>query len=177
MRIDLLILLAALGFCFGTMAVYGIRRDRSQPDPLESSQRGTFVLGSFIRTWFFWFIGPAVRLALKAGLSPLFFNLTGAGFGALAGVAFALGHPVLGGWLVFAGGSADVFDGRVARSLGISLSQLALAWVLSHTLVSSAIIGATSDEHVKENLGAVDVKLRSETLAAIERIIANNPGE
>ena len=117
---DLLTLLAALGFCFATMVVFRVRHDSSSGDPLESTQRGTFVLGDFVRAWFLWFIGPAVRLALKAGLSPLFFNLAGAVLGALAGVAFAMGNPVLGGWLVFAGGSADVFDGRVARSLGIA---------------------------------------------------------
>jgi CDP-diacylglycerol--glycerol-3-phosphate 3-phosphatidyltransferase len=102
------------------MAVFGLRYDQSAGDPLESTQRGTFVLGAFVRFWFFWFIGPAVRLALRAGLSPTFFNLLGAGFGTGAGLAFALGMPALGGWGVFLGGTADVFDGRVARSKGIA---------------------------------------------------------
>ncbi|HER00457.1 MAG TPA: aldo/keto reductase [candidate division Zixibacteria bacterium] len=66
---------------------------------------------------------------------------------------------------------------KVAQSHGITLSQLALAWVLSHPVVSSAIIGATSVEHVEENVAAVDVELSSETLAEIEKIIGNGPGE
>lgn len=120
MRPDLAFLLAALGLCFGSMAVFGLRHDPTFEDPLESKQHGTFVLGGFVRSWFFWFIGPAVRLSLRAGLSPLFFNLAGAAFGVAAGAAFALGLPVLGGWCVFLGGTADVFDGRVARTLGVA---------------------------------------------------------
>lgn len=120
MRPDLIFLLAMLSLCFGSMAVFGLRFDNTSDDPLESKERGTFVLGSFVRSWFLWFIGPLVNLALKAGLSPLFFNLAGAAFGAAAGTAFALGRPVWGGWMVFLGGIADVFDGRVARARGIA---------------------------------------------------------
>ncbi|MGD2121080.1 MAG: CDP-alcohol phosphatidyltransferase family protein [Gemmatimonadota bacterium] len=120
MRPDLVGLLLALGFCFGSMVVYSIRHDHRSKDPLESSQRGTFVLGSFVRSWFFWFIGPLVGLAVKARLSPTFFNILGAAFGAAAGVAFALGRPILGGWGIFLGGAADVFDGRIARTLGLA---------------------------------------------------------
>ncbi len=120
MRPDLIGLLIALGLCFGSMMVYGIRHDHSSKDPLESSQRGTFVLGSFVRSWFYWFIGPLVNVALRAGLSPTFFNILGAAFGAAAGVAFALGRPVLGGWGILLGGAADVFDGRIARTLAVA---------------------------------------------------------
>jgi CDP-diacylglycerol--glycerol-3-phosphate 3-phosphatidyltransferase len=120
MRPDLIGLLVALGFCFGSMAIFGIRGGSGSHDPLESKQRGTFVLGGFVRSWFFWFINPLVALALKAKLSPTFFNLLGAAFGAGAGTAFALGRPVLGGWSVFLGGAADVFDGRIARTMGVA---------------------------------------------------------
>jgi len=65
----------------------------------------------------------------------------------------------------------------VARSLDITLSQLALAWILSHSEVSSAIIGATSVKHVEENAMATDVELQPEALAEIEEIIANGGEE
>lgn len=123
MRPDFLFLLGSLLFCFGSMAVFRIRHDPAADDPLESSQRGTFVLGSWVRSWFYWFIGPAVRLAIALGLSPLFFNLAGVAFGSLAGLAFALNHPVLGGWGIFLGGIADIFDGRVARARGLASPQ------------------------------------------------------
>jgi CDP-diacylglycerol--glycerol-3-phosphate 3-phosphatidyltransferase len=102
------------------MVVYGIRHDHRSRDPLESSQRGTFVLGSFVRSWFYWFIGPLVNVAVRARLSPTFFNILGAAFGGAAGVAFALGKPVLGGWGILLGGAADVFDGRIARTLSLA---------------------------------------------------------
>ena len=112
-------LLVVLGLCFGSMVVFSLRHDHRAHDPLESKNRGTFVLGGFVKSWFLWLITPTVALAVKARLSPTFFNLLGVAFGAGAGVFFALGKPVWGGWFVFLGGSADVFDGRVARSMGM----------------------------------------------------------
>ena len=120
MSADLAFLILALGFCFATMAVYALRSNPAEVDPLESTQRGTFVLGAFVRSWFLWFIGPAVQVAVWAGLSPTAFNLLGAAFGAASGAAFATGNPVLGGWLVLLGGTADIFDGRVARWTGVA---------------------------------------------------------
>lgn len=119
MRTDLLALLAIVGFAVLTMPVYAARRS-DREDPLESSARGTFVLGSFVREWFYWFVGPLERGALSVGVSPLFLNLTGVVFGILAGACFATGQMVLGGWAVLAGGAADVLDGRVARALGVA---------------------------------------------------------
>jgi voltage-dependent potassium channel beta subunit len=66
---------------------------------------------------------------------------------------------------------------KIADSMNTTLSQLALAWVLRRPEVSCAIIGATSVEHVKENVKAVDVTLSEETLTAVERIIDNDPNK
>ncbi|MGW8266172.1 MAG: CDP-alcohol phosphatidyltransferase family protein [Longimicrobiales bacterium] len=139
MRGDLTFLAVALAFCFATMALYALRYERAAVDPLESGQRGTFVLGAFVRSWFLWFIGPAVRVAVALGLSPTAFNLIGAGFGAASGAAFALGNPVLGGWFILLGGTADVFDGRVARSTGVASPRGAF---LDSTLDRFAEVGA-----------------------------------
>ena len=139
MRPDLIFLLIALGFSFGSMALFRLRYDKSSKDPIESPQRGTFVLGGFVKSWFFWFIGPGVRLALKARLSPTFFNLAGAAFGAAAGTAFAFGMSALGGWCIFLGGTADVFDGRVARSRNLASPKGAF---LDSTLDRFAEVGA-----------------------------------
>ncbi len=61
---------------------------------------------------------------------------------------------------------------EVARDLGVTLSQLALAWVLRLPAISSALIGASRPEQIQENVKAVDVKLSEETLARIEAILA-----
>jgi len=60
---------------------------------------------------------------------------------------------------------------QLAESLNLKLSQLALAWVLRQKGVSSAIIGASRAEQVRENAAASGVELSEETLAKMERIL------
>jgi voltage-dependent potassium channel beta subunit len=56
---------------------------------------------------------------------------------------------------------------RLARELGCTPAQLALAWCARNPHVSSVITGASSVEQVKENLGALDVLERlDDSLAA-----------
>jgi aryl-alcohol dehydrogenase-like predicted oxidoreductase len=62
--------------------------------------------------------------------------------------------------------------GEVAREAGLTTSQLALAWVLRHRSVSAVIVGASRPEQLDETTGAAGVTLAPETLAAIERILA-----
>jgi voltage-dependent potassium channel beta subunit len=61
---------------------------------------------------------------------------------------------------------------RVADDLGISRSQLALAWVLRQPGVSSAIIGATKAPQIEDNAKAADVTLTPEIVAKIDSILA-----
>ena len=103
-----------------SMPVYVLTGAGRRPDSIESDARGTFVLGPFVKGWFYWVVSPVVRISLAVGLGPTFYNLLGVAFGIGAGVAFALGHVTLGGWGVLLGGVADVLDGRVARSRGIA---------------------------------------------------------
>jgi voltage-dependent potassium channel beta subunit len=56
----------------------------------------------------------------------------------------------------------------IARRLNLTLSQLALAWVLQQPNVASAITGATRPEQVVENAGASGVVLSGEVLDEIE---------
>ncbi|WP_027894222.1 aldo/keto reductase family protein [Calidithermus chliarophilus] len=64
---------------------------------------------------------------------------------------------------------------KVADSLGLTRTQLALAWVLRHKGVSSAITGATKPEQIEESLGAAGVDLPPEAVEKIEGIL--NPAE
>ena len=59
----------------------------------------------------------------------------------------------------------------VADELGLTRAQLALAWVLRHPGISSAITGATRPEQIRESLGAVGVDLPQEALDRIEAIL------
>ena len=63
----------------------------------------------------------------------------------------------------------------IARSLDLSLSQLALAWILRRPEISCAITGATKCEQVKQNVMASGVRLSDDTLKEIETILDNRP--
>jgi len=62
----------------------------------------------------------------------------------------------------------------IAAELGLSVAQLALAWVLRRPEVSSAIIGASRPEQVMENARASGVVLDPVMLQRIERALAND---
>lgn len=61
--------------------------------------------------------------------------------------------------------------GVIASDLGISVGQLALAWILRQGNVASALVGASRPEQVEENVNASGIKLSSDTLEAIEGIL------
>ena len=63
----------------------------------------------------------------------------------------------------------------VAEQNSLTLAQLAVAWVLQNSNVSSAIIGATKPAQIKENVKASGVKLDSGTMKEIDRILGNLP--
>ena len=67
----------------------------------------------------------------------------------------------------------------LAKELGISPAQLAIAWALRRKEVSSVITGATSLEQLEDSLGAAEVtgKLDDAALERIEKILDNLPGD
>ena len=56
----------------------------------------------------------------------------------------------------------------VAEDLGLSMAQLALAWVLQNPNVAAAIIGATRPEQVHDNVKAAGVRLDDDVLRRID---------
>ena len=60
----------------------------------------------------------------------------------------------------------------IAAELGLTLAQLALAWVLRRPEVSSAIIGASRPEQIEENAAASGVKLDPAVLRRIDEALA-----
>ncbi len=61
----------------------------------------------------------------------------------------------------------------LAEQAGLSMAQLAVAWVLQNDNVSSAIIGATRPEQVTENVQASGVVLEPELLDAIDIVLGD----
>jgi aryl-alcohol dehydrogenase-like predicted oxidoreductase len=60
----------------------------------------------------------------------------------------------------------------LADKHGVTLVHLALAFVINHPAVTSAIIGPRTREHLDSQLGAMDVRLTDEILDAIDEIVA-----
>jgi len=56
----------------------------------------------------------------------------------------------------------------IAKEVGCSMAQLALAWVLRRSEVSSAIIGASRPEQVKQNIAAAEFTLSHDVLTEID---------
>lgn len=59
----------------------------------------------------------------------------------------------------------------IAADLGLTMTQMALAWVLRRPEVASAIIGASRPEQVADNVRAIGVTLPAEALDRIDRAI------
>jgi len=60
----------------------------------------------------------------------------------------------------------------IADGLGITMSQLALAWVLREPNVASAIVGASRPSQVDQNAAASGIELDATKLAAIDEAVA-----
>lgn len=65
----------------------------------------------------------------------------------------------------------------IAKDLGISMPQMALAWCLKNRDVSTVITGASKAEQVRENMKAIDAvdKLDSGVMDRIEEVLDNRP--
>jgi len=65
----------------------------------------------------------------------------------------------------------------IAKEIGCTLAQLAVAWTVANKDVSTCILGATSEEQLKQNLAALDfrTKITKEIEEKINKILGNAP--
>jgi len=62
---------------------------------------------------------------------------------------------------------------EIARRRGQSLAQMAIAWVLRHSTVTSALIGASKVEQIDDCVGAINhLEFTDKELKEIERVLA-----
>lgn len=66
----------------------------------------------------------------------------------------------------------DIVDGltEIANDLGISLAELALAFVKNHPAVTTVLIGPRTPEHLAQNLKGADITLDAATLDRIDAL-------
>lgn len=60
----------------------------------------------------------------------------------------------------------------IAAEAGVSLTHLALAWVVEHPAVTAALIGPRTPDQLRDLLGAIDLRLDAATLDAIDEVVA-----
>jgi aryl-alcohol dehydrogenase-like predicted oxidoreductase len=61
----------------------------------------------------------------------------------------------------------------IADDLGLSMAQLAVAWVLQNRNVAAAIIGASRPEQVHDNVKAAGVTLEDDVLKRIDEVLGD----
>jgi aryl-alcohol dehydrogenase-like predicted oxidoreductase len=71
----------------------------------------------------------------------------------------------------------DILDvaKAIAGRQGVSVAQIALAWILANNAVSSVIIGARKPSQLEDNLKAVNLKLSAEDLKALDEASTLSP--
>ena len=62
---------------------------------------------------------------------------------------------------------------EVANARGVTMAQVALAWVLTNPIVSAPIVGATKTHHLTEAVAALDLQLTPEEIPALEAPYTN----
>jgi aryl-alcohol dehydrogenase-like predicted oxidoreductase len=63
----------------------------------------------------------------------------------------------------------------IAEGAGLTLPEMALAWVLRRPELASAITGASRPEQVRANAAASGIKLSEDVLAAIDEALGDVP--
>jgi aryl-alcohol dehydrogenase-like predicted oxidoreductase len=86
-------------------------------------------------------------------------------------------HSNMGQWMheKLSGGVLEAVErvGEIAAAVGLTLPQLALAWVLREPNVASAIVGASRPEQVEQNASAAGITLADDTLRAIDDAVGD----
>jgi aryl-alcohol dehydrogenase-like predicted oxidoreductase len=63
----------------------------------------------------------------------------------------------------------------LARKRGVPQAQIALAWMLQKSFITSPIIGATKPQHLEDAVAALSVRLTPEEVAALEQPYVPHP--
>ena len=61
----------------------------------------------------------------------------------------------------------------VADEMGLTMAQLAIAWVLQNDNVAAALVGASRPEQVSENVKAAGVQIPAELMSRIDEVLGD----
>jgi aryl-alcohol dehydrogenase-like predicted oxidoreductase len=62
----------------------------------------------------------------------------------------------------------------IADEVGLTMAQLAVAWVLQNDNVAAALVGASRPEQVEDNVKAAGVRLDASTMSAIDEALGDS---
>jgi CDP-diacylglycerol---glycerol-3-phosphate 3-phosphatidyltransferase len=185
--------LSLMALAILTMPIYAVVARRRAVDADVARRPTTILLGTWVRDWLMWIIGPVERKFVEWKLSPDIFNYIGGAFGFFAGLAYSQSELALGGWLILLGGLADIFDGRIARAraigsnygefldsmldrfaemfafLGIALYFEPTWWAMSATVLASG--GSMMVSYARAKGEAVGVDCRGGIMQRAERLV------
>jgi CDP-diacylglycerol--glycerol-3-phosphate 3-phosphatidyltransferase len=111
--IDQVFALAIFAF-IAAIAIGSIGSYLRRPHDL-AQVRGSAVLGSSIRGWYFENLLPFEEFCVRWGISPTLLSYAQLAGSLLVGYCYAEGFLFTGGWLLLFTGTLDIIDGRVAR--------------------------------------------------------------
>lgn len=120
--LDLLFLvsfLAAALIPFGTYVclwLLGLERLPAAKD----TGAGRRLLGPLFVGYYYWLLGPALRLAQRTGLKPNHFTLASLAASIPTGFLVATGHFAMAAVVLIAGNTLDLVDGHLARAKGLA---------------------------------------------------------
>ncbi|MDQ1412956.1 MAG: hypothetical protein QOE07_1544 [Acidimicrobiaceae bacterium] len=66
---------------------------------------------------------------------------------------------------------------RIASNRGVSMAQVAIAWLAARPVVTSVILGARTVAQLEDNLGGIDVPLDAEEVAELDRVSDPAPAD
>lgn len=133
---------ALLAYFVIAYLVFRLRGVRRAYVDAEAVQRKTGLTSAGLRVFFSWVMRPWIRLLLRIGLPPNAITTASLGISLAAGVALAAGRFSVGGWLFFAAGACDYFDGRIARARNLVSQQgAALDSIVDRYSESAVLVG------------------------------------
>ena len=105
------------------VAVTSINSYRKSHDTDPSKIKGSRLLGSTIRAWYFDCLKPFEDYCVQKKFQPSTLTYTQLGGSFIVALCFSFGAFVTGGWFLLASGSLDIIDGRLARRTGSASKQ------------------------------------------------------
>jgi phosphatidylglycerophosphate synthase/putative flippase GtrA len=131
-------------YCTIGGAIYVIRIYRGKPwhDPEVEGRGSTILISMPVRRFFSWLIQPLWMLLMIGEVPPLAMTTLSLMLATAAGICAAVGRFGEAGWLFFASGLCDFFDGRLARSKKVDGPQgAALDSVLDRYNDAAVLVG------------------------------------